>query len=235
MFCHPYHEGVAMRYGWYSMVPVLLLTGECGMVCSLDMYRARRDFQYTDEPPGKKVSKTKRSIFVIQQHAARAMHYDTRLSIDGVLVSWTVPKGPSIDPKVKRLAVMTEDHPLEYATFEGIIPRGQYGAGPVIVWDRGTYKNIREKDGKPVSMKQCLKDGRIEIFLRGKKLEGGFALIRTGSAADQKSRWLLIKMKDEYADARRNPVASEPESVKTGVTIQELKKKIAAMEKRQEK
>ncbi len=202
----------------------------------LSAYQKKRDFKKTKEPVGKKKAGGKRPtawgvaqrrpIFVIQQHAARAMHYDLRLEIGGVLVSWAVPKGPSLNPKTKRLAVMTEDHPMEYGKFEGIIPKGQYGAGPVIVWDRGTYKNLRDKDGKIVSMETCLREGRIEIFLRGKKLKGAFALIRMRGAVGTKSQWLLIKLKDEYADARRNPVSSEPESVKTGKTIKDWKEKL---------
>ncbi len=205
------------------------------MARSLSAYQKKRDFKKTKEPAGKKKVASKRPIFVIQQHAARAMHYDLRLQIGGVLVSWAVPKGPSLNPKTKRLAVMTEDHPMEYAKFEGIIPKGEYGAGPVIVWDRGTYKNLREKDEKIVSMPTCLREGRIEVFLRGKKLKGAFALIRmkgTVGTKSPKSNWLLIKMKDEYADARRNPVSSEPESVKTGKTIKDWKEKVKAMEKR---
>ena len=215
------------------------------MARSLSVYRKKRDFKKTKEPAGQKKVGGKRPtawgvaqrrpIFVIQQHAARAMHYDLRLQIGGVLVSWAVPKGPSLNPKTKRLAVMTEDHPMEYAKFEGIIPKGEYGAGPVIVWDRGTYKNLREKDEKIVSMPTCLREGRIEIFLRGKKLKGAFALIRmkgTVGTKSPKSNWLLIKMKDEYADARRNPVSSAPESVKTGKTIKDWKEKLRTMEKR---
>ncbi len=222
-----------MKYILYSMVAVLfVVSGEDGMARSLTTYREKRDFKKTKEPAGRKKAGNKQPIFVIQQHAARAMHYDVRLQIGGVLVSWAVPKGPSLNPKTKRLAVMTEDHPMEYAKFEGIIPKGEYGAGPVIVWDRGTYKNIREKDGKLVPMETCLKTGQIEIFLRGKKIKGGFSLIRMRGTTGAKSQWLLIKKKDEYADARRNPVSSEPESVKTRKTIQDWKQKIKAMEKR---
>ena len=221
-----------MKYILYSMVVVsFVLAGESSMASSLQKYRTKRDFKKTNEPAGKKKSGTTHPIFVIQQHAARAMHYDLRLQIGNVLVSWAVPKGPSLNPKTKRLAVMTEDHPMEYATFEGIIPKGEYGAGPVIVWDRGTYKNIREKDGKPVSMKECLKQGQIEVFLRGKKLKGGFALIRMRGTTSEKSQWLLIKMRDEYADARRNPVSSEPESVKTGKTIKDWKQSLMEKQK----
>jgi DNA ligase D-like protein (predicted 3'-phosphoesterase) len=229
----------------YSMMGIIKPNPKDSMVRSLSVYRKKRDFKKTKEPAGKKKAGIKRPtawgvaqrgpIFVIQQHAARAMHYDFRLQIAGVLVSWAVPKGPSLNPKTKRLAVMTEDHPIEYAKFEGIIPRGEYGAGPVIVWDRGTYKNLREKDGTLVSMESCVQEGRIEIFLHGKKLKGAFALIRMKGATGTKSlksNWLLIKMRDDHADARRNPVSSEPESVKTGKTIEDWKEKMKAMEKR---
>lgn len=203
------------------------------MARSLTRYKAKRDFTKTKEPKGsrKKAPAGKRHKFVIQQHAARAMHYDLRLEIDGTMVSWAVPKGPSLNPKIRRLAVQTEDHPIEYNTFEGIIPPGEYGGGSVIIWDRGTYKNIKQKDGALVSLSRCLDDGQIEFFLYGKKLKGGFALIRTGSDTGEKSKWLLVKMRDEYADARRNPVASQPESVKTGKTIAEWKKKYNTLKK----
>ncbi len=212
------------------------------MVRALKKYRSKRDFKKTKEPSGaQKKSKTtkvpksgKGGKFVIQQHAARAMHYDLRLEIGGTMVSWAVPKGPSLNPRNKRLAIMTEDHPMEYRKFEGIIPPGEYGAGPVIIWDRGTYRNIKEKDGKIVPMSTCLRNGQIEIFLRGKKLKGSFALVRTGKATGEKSKWLLIKMKDEHANARRNPVSSQPESVKTGKTIKEWKKKYLELKKKHE-
>jgi DNA ligase D-like protein (predicted 3'-phosphoesterase) len=193
---------------------------------SLKRYHERRDFAKTTEPKGgvkkmKLKSGVKKSsgqpIFVIQQHAARSMHYDVRLEIDGVLTSWAVPKGPSTNPHDKRLAVLTEDHPIEYADFEGTIPEGEYGAGEVIVWDRGTYDNQKE----PKTMADCFDDGTIEVFLHGEKLEGGYALVRMKS--DEKN-WLLIKMADEFADARKNIVVSEPESVISGNTIKDLKK-----------
>ena len=156
--------------------------------------------------------------FVIQKHAARSLHYDFRLSIGGVLVSWAIPKGPSTSTKVKRLAVRTDDHSIAYAKFEGVIPNGEYGAGTVMVWDKGTYKNIKKKDGKLVPMERCLKNGRIEVFLKGEKLEGGYALIRMV----QKGQWLLIKMKDEYARARGNPVRTKTKSVLTGRTMRQI-------------
>ncbi len=227
------------RFVKVGLVLLIAVSGEESMARSLKKYKAKRDFKKTKEPAGKKSKKLpkggKTAKFVIQQHAARAMHYDLRLEIGGTMVSWAIPKGPSLNPKNKRLAIETEDHPMEYNKFEGIIPPGEYGAGPVIIWDRGTYKNVREVDGKIVPMKKCLKEGRIEIFLRGKKLKGSFALVRTGSAAGEKSKWLLIKMRDEYADARRNPVTSEPESVKTGKTIKVWKKKYDALKKKEQK
>jgi DNA ligase D-like protein (predicted 3'-phosphoesterase) len=161
----------------------------------------------------------KKKKFVIQKHAARALHYDFRLEVDGVLKSWAVPKGPSLNPKDKRLAIMTTDHALSYAHFEGVIPKGEYGAGVVMIWDKGTYKNIKTKNEKQVSMKKCIKNGQIEVFLEGKKLKGGYSLIRM-----QEDNWLLIKMRDEYADARKNPVKSELRSAETGRTLNEIKK-----------
>jgi DNA ligase D-like protein (predicted 3'-phosphoesterase) len=157
---------------------------------------------------------------VIQKHAARRLHYDFRIEVDGVLKSWAVPKGPSTDPRDRRLAVPTEDHPMEYATFEGVIPEGEYGAGTVMVWDTGTYANIREKDGEESPMAECVESGHIAIWLEGKKLQGGYALVRTGKG--DSARWLLLKMKDERADARRNPVNSQPKSAITGRTLKQI-------------
>lgn len=181
---------------------------------SLSTYQKKRDFKKTKEPKGKKIGSTKSLIFVVQKHAASHLHYDFRLQIGNVLKSWAVPKGPSLSPKNKRLAVLTEDHPLEYASFEGIIPEGEYGAGVVMIWDKGKYKNLKD-----ISMKQAFEKGRIEIWLTGKKLEGGFALIRF-----RDKNWLLIKMKDEKANLRKNPVKSQPRSVKSNKTLTEIKK-----------
>ena len=160
-------------------------------------------------------------IFVIQKHKATALHYDFRIEMDGVLKSWAVPKGPSTDPKVKRLALPTEDHPIEYAGFEGVIPEG-YGAGTVMVWDTGTYENLQAKKDADVrlTMRQAYDKGRIEIGLNGKKLKGGYALIRTGGMGDRK--WLLIKERDEYADKPADPVQTEPDSALTGRSLEEI-------------
>lgn len=195
---------------------------------SLRTYKSKRDLDSSSEPSSSKKPAGKpnnKPIFVIQKHDASHLHYDFRLEINGVLKSWAVPKGPSTNPADKRLAVETEDHPMEYATFEGVIPEGHYGAGPVIVWDTGTFDNIKEKDGKTVSLNQSYKNGQIEIDLHGKKLQGEYTLIRTVPADEKK--WLLIKMRDEYADARRNPIKTQPESVLSGKIIEdkELSKK----------
>lgn len=189
----------------------------------LTTYRKRRNLKVSPEPYGTiKKRQGKKQRFVIQKHAAHALHYDVRLEIDGVLVSWAVPKGPSLNPQIKRLAMRTDDHPMEYAKFEGIIPQGTYGAGTVMVWDIGTYRNIKtDDDGKLVPMTKCLKEGRIEVFLEGKKLEGGYALIKTHLKAGE--QWLLIKMRDEYASARRNPVNTEKTSALTDRTMTEIR------------
>jgi DNA ligase D-like protein (predicted 3'-phosphoesterase) len=163
-----------------------------------------------------------RQIFVVQKHAARRLHYDFRLEVDGVLKSWAVPKGPSLDPAQKRLAIEVEDHPLEYADFEGVIAEGQYGAGAVIVWDTGPYRNLtRDAQGRPRPMAEALRQGLVEVWLEGHKLKGGFALVRTRLGGG-KRQWLLVKMKDEYADSRIDLLASAPESVLSGRTVEEV-------------
>ncbi|QQS42878.1 MAG: DNA ligase [Acidobacteriota bacterium] len=187
---------------------------------NLSDYKKKRDFDKTSEPDGSEVSfdwADERPIFVIQKHDASSLHYDFRIEVDGVLKSWAVPKGPSTDPSEKRLAIPTEDHPLEYADFEGVIPEDEYGGGSVIVWDRGSYENAKEEDedGERPSIAEQLDDGHATITLHGEKIKGGYALIRTGGGDDDE-RWLLVKMDDDEADARRNPTSTEPESVKSG-------------------
>jgi DNA ligase D-like protein (predicted 3'-phosphoesterase) len=156
------------------------------------------------------------SKFVIQKHRATTLHYDFRLEVDGTLRSWAVPKGPSTDPREKRLAVEVEDHSLEYADFEGVIGEDSYGEGAVIVWDAGTYTNL--DSGR--SMSEALAAGHAKIWLEGSKLRGGWTLQRTRQGA--KPQWLLIKRRDEGADARRNPQSTQPESVKSGRTIEQV-------------
>ena len=154
-------------------------------------------------------------IFVIQKHAATSLHYDFRLEVDGALRSWAVPKGPSTDPRDRRLAMEVEDHGLDYAYFEGVIEEGSYGAGAVIVWDRGTYENLSDEP-----MAEALERGHARVWLDGEKLRGGYSLRRTSGGS--KPKWLLMKRRDEEADARRNPVSSEPRSVLSGRTIEEV-------------
>ena len=149
--------------------------------------------------------------FVIQQHHATSRHYDFRLEVAGAFRSWAVPKGPSMDPRDKRLAMAVEDHALSWGDFEGVIPKGQYGAGPVIVWDRGSYENLRDEP-----MDEALASGHASFRLDGEKLHGGWSLRQI-----EGRRWLLVKRRDEEADGP-DPVAGRPESVVSGRTIEEL-------------
>lgn len=186
----------------------------------LKRYREKRDLRKSPEPGGGRRSSKGGRRFVIQKHDAGRLHYDFRLEVDGVLVSWAVPKGPSTDPGERRLAVRTEDHPLDYATFEGVIPEGEYGAGAVIVWDTGPYRNLRANKGPDsLSMPRSIDDGLVEVWLEGEKLRGGYALKRL---EDRESDWLLIKMDDDQADARRNPVSTEPDSVLSGRSVEHM-------------
>jgi DNA ligase D-like protein (predicted 3'-phosphoesterase) len=189
---------------------------------ALGRYRSKRDFAATPEPKGRRARGPRQARFVIQKHDATALHYDFRLEAGGVLKSWAVPKGPSTNPRDKRLAMPTEDHPVDYATFEGLIPEGEYGAGPVIVWDQGTYRNLTIRDGDEVPVSQALEDGHLKFWLDGEKLTGGYSLRRTTIGRDRREKWLLVKLSDEAADARRNPVSSQPRSVLSGRTIQEV-------------
>ncbi len=197
---------------------------------SLKGYEDKRDFRKTGEPQGGTGAQSDAPIWVIQEHDASSHHYDLRIEAAGVLRSWAVPKGPSTDPSEKRLAVPTEDHPMDYADFEGVIPEGEYGAGSVIVWDRGTYENLKEDDdGEPVPVARQIDDGHVTIRLEGgDKLSGGYSLKRIGTGDDE--RWLLVKMDDEGADARRNPVSTEPGSVESGRTVEEVAEDEAAEE-----
>ncbi len=191
----------------------------------LKKYREKRDFDISAEPFGDEVHKKDedKQIFVIQMHDATNLHFDFRLLVDGVLKSWAVPKGPSTDPHVKRLAIRTEDHPLNYADFEGVIPEGQYGGGTGMVWDAGTYENDKTNDqGEKISMAEQLREGHSTFILNGKKLRGGFTLIRTRKG--EKEQWILKKVDDDQADARRNPVSTEKKSVLTGRTMKEIQK-----------
>jgi DNA ligase D-like protein (predicted 3'-phosphoesterase) len=181
----------------------------------LKRYRAKRNFRRTREPEGATTRRRrKRPIFVVQKHAASSLHYDFRLEVDGVLKSWAVPKGPSTDPREKRLAVEVEDHPLDYADFEGGIGEGNYGAGAVIVWDTGPYASDEP-------MEEALRRGHLVVDLDGHKLHGEYLLQRTRKVGNQQ-QWLLIKRRGPGADARRNPVSTQPESVLSGRTVEDV-------------
>jgi DNA ligase D-like protein (predicted 3'-phosphoesterase) len=191
----------------------------------LETYRGKRKAGRTPEPGvarGGAGRRRRRSgpLFVIQKHDASTLHYDFRLEVDGVLKSWAVPKGPSTNPRDRRLAVPTEDHPMEYADFEGVIPGGEYGAGTVLVWDTGTWRNLTERDGEPVPAEEAIERGHLAFELDGAKLEGRFALtrLRTG----RREAWLLVKMAGEGADARRKPVKSQPDSVLSGRGLEQI-------------
>src|SRR6266478_2406514 len=177
-------------------------------MAELAEYRRKRHFAETPEPRGKKARKDEK-VFVIQKHAARRLHYDLRLEVGGVLKSWAVPKGPSLNPGDKRLAVQVEDHPFEYRKFEGTIPEGNYGAGEVIIWDQGTY----EPEGA-LSAAEQIERGELKFRLGGTKLNGSFVLVRL-KRSQGKNEWLLIKHRDEYADPLWN-VDEHGESVVSG-------------------
>ena len=192
---------------------------------SLERYNSMRDFGLTEEPSGEVQSTETGRSFVIQKHAATALHYDFRLELDGVLLSWAVPKGPSLSPKDKRLAVQTEDHPVDYRDFEGTIPHGEYGGGPVIVWDRGTWEAI----GDP---HEGMKKGRLEFVVHGEKLHGKYMLVRLAEKERDrgKKNWLLIKRGDEHVreGAEAEIVKRLPKSVLTGRTVEEVKAGVPA-------
>jgi DNA ligase D-like protein (predicted 3'-phosphoesterase) len=187
-------------------------------------YLQKRDFDRTPEPRGDdRAPSASDPVFVIQEHRASSHHFDVRVQVGDVLKSWAVPKGPSTDPRERRLAIPTEDHPLEYAEFEGVIPEDEYGGGTVLVWDAGPFTNLKtDDDGEPVPLERQLADGEMTLWLHGEKIRGGYAFIRIGGGDDE--RWLLIKMDDEEADARRNPTSTEPRSVLSGRTLDEVEK-----------
>ncbi|WP_454047570.1 DNA polymerase ligase N-terminal domain-containing protein [Chryseobacterium sp. Marseille-Q8038] len=198
---------------------------------ALKDYNSKRKFDETSEPKGKTKKSKDKLIFVIQRHAASRLHYDFRLEMEGVLKSWAVPKGPSLDPKDKRLAMMVEDHPYDYKDFEGNIPEGNYGAGQVEIWDSGTYEPL-EENSKLTDEKELLKElhaGSLKFILHGKKLKGEFALVKMKNTEDHS--WLLIKHKDEFAEAPYD--AEENTSKKSLVTkFLEEKKSLKIKEKK---
>jgi bifunctional non-homologous end joining protein LigD len=180
---------------------------------ALEEYRRKRDFKRTMEPLPKKAASKGPLTFVVEKHRARRLHYDFRLELDGVLKSWSVPKGPSLDPGVRRLAVMVEDHPLEYAAFEGVISEGEYGAGEVIVWDSGTYSPdeggelfFHDRTSAVKKMRRGIEDGKLSFFLQGSKLQGSWALVKMQK---KENDWLLIKHRDEYSQVGSD-ISSDP-------------------------
>jgi bifunctional non-homologous end joining protein LigD len=187
----------------------------------LEEYRKKRNFRTTSEPAGRSRRSGRDQTFVVQKHDASHLHYDFRLAVNGVLVSWAVPKGPTLDPGAKRFATMTEDHPLEYADFEGVIPKGEYGAGTVMVWDQGSYELEEE-----IPAEEQLARGEIKMKLQGKKLRGGFVLVHMGRSKTrprEKSRWLLIKRKDDHASRSWDPEDKKiNHSALTGRTLDEI-------------
>lgn len=195
-----------------------------GRVSKLNEYQKKRSSGKSPEPTGNpsKRSEGKLPLFVIQEHDASNLHFDFRLEAGGVLKSWAVPKGLSTDPRVKRLAIETEDHPLDYADFEGVIPEGEYGAGGVIVWDQGTYDHRTQKDGEEIGFEQAVAKGHISVFLHGEKLQGGYEIIKLEGKNYSKGQWLIKKTDDAEADARRRPVNTQPESVISGHTVKEI-------------
>lgn len=178
----------------------------------------KRDMDSSSESRGQKAESVG-NRFVIHKHDASNLHYDFRLEIDGTLKSWTVPKGPSTDPGDMRLMIETEDHPLEYAGFEGVIPEDEYGGGTLLIWDKGEYKNSTEKNGELIDLKKALKDGELSVELDGEKISGGYTIVKFRD----EDQWLLIKMDDDYADARRNPTSTEPKSVASGRSLKQIK------------
>ncbi|MDB5312390.1 MAG: ykoU [Gemmataceae bacterium] len=192
---------------------VPIRTGETKM--PLEEHRAKRDFKKTSEPSaGEGPNPHERPIFVVQEHHASHLHYDFRLEADGVLKSWSVPKGPSTDPAVERLAVEVEDHPLGYATFEGTIPKGQYGGGTVTIWDHGTFESLMGRKAVPQTAAEAIEGGRIEFVMHGGRLKGKFALIRMKARGKGKPQWLVMKSKDEFAESGEAGVGSEKPAAK---------------------
>ena len=191
-------------------------------IMSLHKYNLKRNFDSTTEPEGKIEKSKKELVFVVQKHAASHLHYDFRLEMNGMLKSWAIPKGPSMNPADKRLAIMVEDHPYSYKDFEGTIPEGNYGAGKVIVWDNGTYTLADEQNEHKIEtiLKSDLQKGHLSFILKGKKLKGEFALVKLKTK--QENTWLLIKKKDEFAI--ESDILEENKSVISNLTLEAFDK-----------
>src|ERR1700722_13068228 len=188
---------------------------------SLEQYRAKRNFNISSEPAGsaKKSNQKGAMLFVVQKHRATQLHYDFRLELNGTLLSWAVPKGPSLDPSVKRLSMQVEDHPIEYANFEGVIPEGQYGGGTVMVWDTGTWSS------EVPDVAAALKKGDLKFSLNGDKLKGSWVLVRTrGFGGSSKPSWLLIKHRDQFASLTVDVTKEMPRSAVSKRLLAEIAK-----------
>jgi bifunctional non-homologous end joining protein LigD len=181
----------------------------------LEEYKRKRRFTETPEPEGK-LAKAAGTSFVIQKHRATRLHYDFRLEMEGVLRSWAIPKGPSFNPAEKRLAVETEDHPIDYGGFEGVIPKGNYGAGNVIIWDNGTYEMV-----DPDTPEKGWKKGKLHFTLKGKKLRGEWVLVR---GSREPKQWIFFKVRDQYATEKGEVTADRPESVISGALVEDVNK-----------
>lgn len=185
-------------------------------------YRRKRDFSRTAEPTGGRAPARKKLAFVIQKHAASHLHYDLRLELDGVMKSWAVPKGPSLDPAVKRLAMEVEDHPMEYNKFEGTIPQGEYGGGTVMIWDRGTYKYGGDDLDPLEGLRRGYEKGDFKFILQGKRLKGSWVLVRTRRGDPRRAQWLLIKHRDDHAEPDSEVTAEFETSAATGRSMEEI-------------
>jgi bifunctional non-homologous end joining protein LigD len=189
----------------------------------LGEYRRKRDFSLTAEPRGGQRKAARKLAYVIQKHAASHLHYDLRLELDGVMKSWAVPKGPSLDPAVKRLAMQVEDHPIEYNRFEGTIPQGEYGGGTVMIWDRGTYTYGGTDADDPVDgLRRGHAKGDFKFVLHGERLGGSWVLVRTRRGDPRKPQWLLIKHRDEAAEPGSEVVEEYQSSAATGRTMDQI-------------
>jgi bifunctional non-homologous end joining protein LigD len=195
---------------------------------TLTEYRRKRNFRKTAEPEGAalRTGRKHRLRFVIQKHAASHLHFDLRLELDGVMKSWAVPKGPSYDPTVKRLAMEVEDHPLEYNSFEGTIPKGEYGGGTVMLWDKGTY--APENGGGENAVRAGYERGDLKIVFDGQRMLGSWVLVRTRRDPRGRAQWLLIKHRDQVATAEIDVVAEATTSVTTGRTMDEIAAGVSA-------
>jgi bifunctional non-homologous end joining protein LigD len=187
-------------------------------------YRRKRDFARTAEPRGGRRKRAPKLAYVIQKHAASHLHFDLRLELDGVMKSWAVPKGPSLDPAVKRLAMQVEDHPIEYNAFEGTIPKGEYGGGTVMIWDRGTYEYGGDDalEGE-AGLREGYRRGDFKFVLHGKRLKGSWVLVRTRRGDPKRAQWLLIKHRDEFAEPGTEVVEEYQTSAATGRTMDAIK------------